>query len=284
MPPLYAELLDGIIGHIDQRRDLWTCASVSRDFYRAASRHIYRHLDVTLGILAHNSGEKYCKMLNGLFEAKPFVLNSVRSLRLVVPPSATGLATLHTPDKFRHSTEFLLRLTHAQSLEELKIEKQTSPMDYRSLPYDEDSALVNQLGLHFSLALEAVRCVPSLHKVELVRLGGAPTVLFTGIPGKDAVVHLCVDSVTFEGKTSEHTSWTLSDLSRDSQLAAHFERARADWPNILLAHTQLDAFSRRGDPPLRTLRHLCLTSLSTFQDFLHDVRRRVYGTLDREPS
>jgi len=91
MFPLYTELLGGVVDHIDQRRDLWTCAFVCHDFYQAASRHLYRHLYVKLRDLAHNSGERHCEMLNALFEAKPYVLDSLRSLRLDVPTSGTGV-------------------------------------------------------------------------------------------------------------------------------------------------------------------------------------------------
>ena len=277
MPPLYAELLDAVVDNLDQRRDLWACALVSRDFYRAASRHLYRHLYIKLGNLAHDPGEKYCEILNALFEAKPFVLNSVRSLQLVVPPSARGIPASHIQAKFRQATELLLRLVHAQALEELKVERQIHFLAHRIRALRlVDRALQNQLGQHFVLALLAVRCVPSLRRVELARLDGVPMVLVTGIPSEDAVVQLSVESVTFDVEASE-TSWTLSDVPQDGPLAIHFERARADWASIVHARTQVDGF-KRADSALHTLRYLRLASVSTLYEFLSGVPSRTgYG-------
>jgi len=274
MAEFCTELLDQVVDSIDERRDLWACAAVSHHFYRAASRHLYRHLYINLGDMDLGSRDRYCEVLNGIFEVKPFILSVVRSLRLMLPLAEK--AWVDSPNQFRHATEFLLRLTHAKGLEELKVDRRVPTIFAEIARGRGKSMFSNHHGQYLLLALEALRCIPSLKNVGLVRIHNPPTVLVTGIPGQDAVVHLSLTSVTFDVEASEKV-WILSDIPRDGPLTIHFERAAADWASILRVHTRLGSYNH-ADPPLHKLQHLRLTSVSLFRNYLHDVGMCIYGT------
>ena len=197
----------------------------------------------------------------------------MRSLRLELPSFAPGTPGPDPPQTFHQTTELLLRLAHAQGLEELTVERKRVPI-YRLLPAPVKRRLARRLGQHFLLALGGVRCVPSLRRVELVRLDGVPAVLVTVMIGKDAVVHLSVYSVTVDAEALDKVT-SLSQVPRP--LIVHFQRANADWESILLLHTRVNAFEC-ADPPLHTLRHLRLASISTLRGFLQAVQKLMYGT------
>ena len=280
MLPLYAELLDGIVDQVDTRADLWACALVSTGFYRAVARQLYQLIRLSVYSGAEHSEDR-CKTLNSILEEKPYLLNNVRSLHVEGWVSAKVIDQLGgkqvVEECYPELVKVLLRLTHAQALEELKIETRNAFGHEFRVGFD-----LHEMP-HCLLALAAVRCMPSLRRVELMMLENPQAVLVTGIPGQDQVAYMKIRSITYDENKAETVSNKSLDIPRVGPLAVYFQEAKADWTSILLVQNQLDAF-KDAPQPLQKLEHLHLTSFLAFHNVLCGVQRRIYGVGWSGPS
>jgi len=279
---LPTELLDAIVGYITDTASCRTCTMVSQAFYQSASRRLYRSFHITIWDEARVT-ERHCKKLNTLLAMNPYVIASARSLALEF--SIDNWSWHHVEsedgdemdagenkddDEFWELTKFLLRMTHAPCLEQLSIS---------SVYLELGSTLTWGRRLHtvresVLLGLMAIRCMPSLRRVNLSCLNRPPTALVIGIPGLDTLESMSVDYGTFDISEPD-TYWKWLDIPRKGPLAMCFKESKADWDAILRVNSQL---SNLTYPALRQLTELRMKRLGDFYSYLQDIQKRTGGT------
>ena len=273
--PLAAELVDLILYHVDDSKDLRSYRLASQAFCRAASRILYRSIGVTL----HHDptySERRCKVFNEMLQSKPYIFNYIHSLRVDLSMDIgpwTGELRLVKPDydtvdpdsiDHQEFTKLLLNMTHASGLEDLVVRRGTEHLTLR------------HVGVHIMTALVAVRFMPSLRHLQLICLEDPPKALVIGHPGLDGITSLSVKLGTFDFEESE-ADWKDLGIPTHGLLSTSFREAMVDWDTVLRVHSQLDTFNLKETPPFHAVTRIDLYPIFPLYEYLQEVQRRMGG-------
>ena len=273
--PLAAELVDLILCHLDDIRDLRCCRLLSQAFCQAASRILYRSIGVSLHYESTYS-ERRCKILNDMIESKPYVLSYVRSLRVNLSMYSAPLTReiivspdYYTvdPDSIDHQelTKFLLSMTRASALEELVVRRGWG-----------SRLTLRHSGQDVMTALIAIRFMPSLRCLQLVGLEDPPVALVIGHPGLDRTTSISVKRGTLDMGRAE-ADWKGIGIPTQVSLLASFREAMVDWDSVLRVQSQLSTFDLRETPPFRAVTDIDLNLILPFYEYMQEVQQRMGG-------
>ena len=274
--PLPPEVIDLVVGAMDSDKDRKLCASVSSAFFRAASQHLYRSMQITVFEDARFS-ERRCENLNAIFTANPYVLNSIRSLRINFSLEIWGSFShpddpmgFENAEEHHEFTKFLLKLTHASGLSELALESLSDEwgdalLVGRPMSEVKDSVL---------LALIGIRSLRSLSYVDFNRVNNPPAALVFGIPERDNLRNMAVDLGSFVVEAAGTSQTRLLRVPGEAPLAEHFQKANVDWNAILRFHFHPESF--RG-PLLPKLSHLRLNDPVRYFGYLSGIETQTMG-------
>ena len=274
--PLAAELVELVVSHIDDSRDLRSCRLLSQAFCRAASQNIFRSISVTLYDPPVYTNKR-CEVMNEMLQSKPYILNWIRSLNVKFS-MGRGPQTLqwdeedqdydlvepHSIHDHQEFTKFLLTMTCASGLEELVVKWCSQ---YRTLRH---------VGQDIVPALIAVRFMPSLRRLQLVDLEDPPMGLVIGHPDVDGITNLSVKRGSFDVGKSE-AYWKDLEIPTQGPLSSTFREARVDWDSVSRVQSQLSTFNVKEMPFFHTATHLDLNPILPIYDYLKEVQLRLGG-------
>lgn len=273
--PLLPELMDLVFQHVEEDRSLRSCRLVSRAFCAAATRSFFRTFNITLRdpIPTSNTIAR-CKAMNELLYQKSYILDYTRVIRIFFTSEWEARDPL--AEEFRgvslagidssELTKLLLKLTQAVGLEELFIDAG----GWDSWHYTQN------VGKDNMLALLAIRCMPSLRRMHLEYLDNPPIALLIGIPGKDTLLEMSIESGSLDIEPME-AHWNALCVPVEGPLAHPFKEAKADWDTILLITSHIHRFSSAETPPLHQLGVLNVKELESFHTLMFYIQEKMGG-------